>query len=62
MKTVYDALMYLSGWPLAVVLIAGGLYFTIRTRFLQLRMFAESISGWCLKNRAFPGEFPRSEL
>ena len=43
MKTVYDALMYLSGWPLAVVLIAGGLYFTIRTRFLQLRMFAESI-------------------
>lgn len=43
MKTVYDALMYLSGWPLAVVLIAGGVYFTIRTRFLQLRMFAESI-------------------
>lgn len=43
MKTIYDALMYLTGWPLAVILILGGLYFTLRTRFIQLRLFAESL-------------------
>ena len=43
MKTVYDGLMYLTGWPLATLLILGGLYFTVRTGFVQIRMFLESI-------------------
>ncbi|MDO4988486.1 MAG: alanine/glycine:cation symporter family protein [Synergistes sp.] len=40
---MYDFLLYLTGWPLALVLFLGGLYFTFRTKFLQLRMFNESI-------------------
>lgn len=43
METVYNALMYLTGWPLAVLLILGGLYFTVRTNFVQLRMLKEAI-------------------
>lgn len=43
MKAIYDGLMYLTGWPLAMVLILGGLYFTFRTGFVQIRMFWESI-------------------
>ena len=43
METIYNALMYLTGWPLAAVLILGGLYFTVRTGFVQLRMFIESL-------------------
>ena len=43
LKTVYDFLLYLTGWPLATVLIAGGGFFTLRTSFIQLRMLAESV-------------------
>ena len=43
MDKIYSALLYLGGWPLATLLIAGGLYFTFRTRFLQLRLFIESL-------------------
>ena len=43
METIYNGLMYLTGWPLATVLILGGLYFTIRTGFVQLRMLGESV-------------------
>ena len=43
MESLYNSLMYLTGWPLAVLLIAGGLYFTFRTGFIQLRLFAESL-------------------
>ncbi len=35
--------MYFTGWPLALVLIAGGGYFTLRTGFVQLRLFIESM-------------------
>ena len=42
MTAIYDALMYLTGWPLALVLILGGLYFTFRTKFVQFRLFIES--------------------
>ena len=42
METVYNFLMYLTGWPLAFVLIAGGIYFTLRTGLIQIRLFAES--------------------
>ena len=42
-KTIYDFLMYLTGWPLAAVLIAGGGYFTLRTSFVQLRLLLESL-------------------
>ena len=42
METIYNFLLYLTGWPLAVVLIAGGLYFTCRTGFVQLRLFREA--------------------
>ena len=37
----YDFLMYFTGWPLATLLIAGGLYFTLRCRLVQFRMFTE---------------------
>jgi len=40
---IYDFLLYLTGWPLALVLFAGGIYFTIRTKFIQTRLFSESI-------------------
>ena len=43
MKPFYDFFMYLTGWPLALVLFCGGLYFTIRTGLPQIRMFVESI-------------------
>ena len=43
MTAIYNFLMYLTGWPLALVLFCGGVYFTIRTRFPQLRLFGESI-------------------
>ncbi len=39
----YDFLLYLTGWPLALVLFCGGIYFTIRTKFVQGRLFGESI-------------------
>ncbi|MBQ2281649.1 MAG: alanine:cation symporter family protein [Kiritimatiellae bacterium] len=35
MDLLYKSLLYLTGWPLAVVLFAGGLYFTIRTGLIQ---------------------------
>jgi len=41
--TFYDFLLYLTGWPLALVLFLGGLYFTFRTKFVQVRLFGESI-------------------
>ena len=40
---MYDFLLYLTGWPLALLLFCGGLYFTVRTRFPQFRLFKESI-------------------
>ena len=43
MQAVYDFFMYLTGWPLALVLFVGGLYFTIRTGCLQVKMFGESL-------------------
>ena len=38
--SVNDALY---GWLLIAILVAGGLYFTVRTRFVQFRMFIEQI-------------------
>ena len=43
MNDIYQFLLSLSSWPLATLLIAGGLYFTLRTKFLQVRMFTESL-------------------
>jgi len=40
---MYNFLLYLTGWPLATVLLLGGLYFTFRTKFIQVRLFGESI-------------------
>ena len=42
METIYNFLLDMTGWPLAFVLLAGGIYFTVRTGFIQLRMFGES--------------------
>ncbi len=39
---IYEALMYLTGWPLACVLLLGGLYFTIRTKLVQCRLLGET--------------------
>ena len=45
MMKILDYLDDVMYYPiLVVVLIAAGLYFTYRTRFLQLRMFKECIS------------------
>lgn len=43
MSAIYSFLLYLTGWPLALVLFCGGIYFTCRTKFLQVRMLGESI-------------------
>ena len=43
MKELYEFLLGFTGWPLAVLLIAGGLYFTFRTKFIQIRLFIESL-------------------
>ena len=43
MTAILNFLLYFTGWPLALVLFCGGVYFTIRTRFPQLRLFGESI-------------------
>ncbi len=40
---IWNFLLYLTGWPLALLLFCGGLYFTIRTKFPQFRLFGESI-------------------
>ena len=39
---IYQSLLYLTNWPLAVVLLLGGFYFTWRTRLIQTQ-FAEAI-------------------
>lgn len=41
--TVWSFLIYLTGWPLVLLLFIGGLYFTIRTKCPQFRLFFESI-------------------
>ncbi len=38
LNSIYNGLMYLTNWPLAVLLLAGGLYFTLRTRLIQARL------------------------
>ena len=40
---IWNFLLYLTGWPLALLLFCGGLYFTIRTKFPQFRLFKESV-------------------
>lgn len=40
---IWNFLLYLTGWPLAVVLFCGGLYFSLRTKFPQFKLFKESI-------------------
>lgn len=40
---IWNFLLYLTGWPLALLLFCGGLYFTVRTKFPQFRLFKESI-------------------
>ena len=37
--------MYLSDYVLIILLIGAGLYFTIRTRFVQVRCFGEGMRG-----------------
>ena len=37
--------MYLSDYILIVLLVGAGLYFTFRTRFVQLRCFMEGIKA-----------------
>ena len=50
LKIVQTVNMYLSDYVLVILLIGAGLYFTIRTKFVQVRCFGE---GW----RRFFGEF-----
>ena len=39
---VYDFLLSLTNWPLAFLLLAGGLFFTLRMLFVQVRLFPEA--------------------
>ena len=50
LKIVQTVNMYLSDYVLIILLIGAGLYFSIRTKFVQVRCFGE---GW----RRFFGEF-----
>ncbi|MBE6379441.1 MAG: alanine:cation symporter family protein [Lentisphaerae bacterium] len=40
--SIYAFLLDLTNWPLAFVLLAGGIYFTIRTFAVQVRLFPEA--------------------
>ena len=47
-KAINDVVLAVSDvlyrpWLVPLLLLAGGLYFTMRTRFIQLSMFKESI-------------------
>lgn len=37
-EVVYNALLSLTSWPLAVLLLLGGAYFTWKTKFIQFRL------------------------
>ncbi len=37
-NTIYEGLLYLTNWPLAVVLLLGGFYFSLRTGFVQRKL------------------------
>lgn len=52
-NSVYESLLYLTGWPLAVVLLLGGFYFTLRTRGIQTQL-AEALRV-VLEKPAIPG-------
>ncbi|MBQ4336745.1 MAG: alanine:cation symporter family protein, partial [Lentisphaeria bacterium] len=52
-NSVYESLLYLTGWPLAVVLLLGGIYFTLRTRGIQTQL-AEALRV-VLEKPAIPG-------
>ena len=41
-NTVYNFLLDCTNWPLAFLLLAGGLYFSFRTLFTQVRLFPEA--------------------
>ena len=43
LKIVQTINMYLSDYILIILLIGAGLYFTIRTRFVQVRCFGEGM-------------------
>ncbi len=42
LNVLYDTLIYFTGWPLACVLLSGGIYFSIRTGLVQCRLLAET--------------------
>ena len=58
LNAVYNGLLYVTNWPLAVLLLAGGLYFTLRTRLIQLQWKKRSVLQW--KNRKRRAVFPLS--
>lgn len=51
--------LYLSDYVLVLVLISGGIYFTIKTNFVQVRCFGKAISntfrGFSIKNKSSSG-------
>ena len=47
--------MYLSDYILIILLVGAGLYFTFRTRFVQIRCFMEGIKN------VFGGMFSKKE-
>ena len=43
LKIVQTINMYLSDYILIILLIGAGFYFTVRTRFVQVRCFGEGL-------------------
>ena len=39
---IYDFLLSMTNWPLAFLLVIGGLFFTFRMLFVQIRLFPEA--------------------
>jgi len=37
-QSIYEALLYLTNWPLATILLTGGIYFSLRTGFIQRKL------------------------
>ena len=42
-SSIINFLLPLSGWPLVAILVIGGLYFSVRSGFVQFRLFPESL-------------------
>ena len=66
LKVVQTINLYLSDYILIAMLVVAGLFFTIKTRFVQIRCFGEGMKrvfgGFSLKGGKQKGGFTPSRL